>query len=692
MNDKINAKHLERAAYVYIRQSSLQQVRQNLESGRRQYALQDRARELGFAEVVVIDDDLGISGAGHHERPGFGRLLAAVCDGRVGAVLAMEASRLARNNRDWHHLIDLCVLTQTLVVDADGIYDPRLLNDRLLLGLKGTMSEFELGILRQRAQEAYRQKVLRGEVLTIVPIGFIRSHSNRIEMTPDREVQEAVRRVFSDFERFGTLRQVLLWYHQENITIPLARAGEGRPPTVWRLPNYQHLLRMLKNPTYAGAFAYGRTQCQTVVVEGRSRKRGGRRVAMENWQLLLKDHHPGYISWEQYLENQRILKSNRTKSHDVSSGAAKKGSALLSGLLRCARCGHKLHVAYRSRPGEAPRYYCMTGNKEQGKPSCLCFAAYKVERAVVEIVLEACQPMGIEASQQVLTAESIEQDQKKRRLELALERVRYEAEHTQRQYEAVDPCNRLVAAELEARWNTALTQVAESEARVSAHQQSQTTLSEEERNRLLQLGSNLNAVWNDPSAPIELKKRIIRTLVNEIVVDVSHPRATIEMQIHWAGGVHTPLIVRKNKSGRNSNAVDRDVVELVRELALVQPDPYIASTLNRLGYHTGTGKTWNETRVKHLRNYNQIPVFVRGTDRSWLTLEEAAATLKTGVTVVRTMIRKELLPARQVAKHAPWTIKREDLERPEIRNYVKATRPGKSFQYTNDNQTILPNL
>ncbi len=213
MNDKINAKHLERAAYVYIRQSSLQQVRQNLESGRRQYALQDRARELGFAEVVVIDDDLGISGAGHHERPGFGRLLAAVCDGRVGAVLAMEASRLARNNRDWHHLIDLCVLTQTLVVDAEGIYDPRLLNDRLLLGLKGTMSEFELGILRQRAQEAYRQKVLRGEVLTIVPIGFIRSHSNRIEMTPDREVQEAVRRVFSDFERFGTLRQVLLVEH-----------------------------------------------------------------------------------------------------------------------------------------------------------------------------------------------------------------------------------------------------------------------------------------------------------------------------------------------------------------------------------------------------------------------------------------------------------------------------------------------
>jgi hypothetical protein len=300
--------------------------------------------------------------------------------------------------------------------------------------------------------------------------------------------------------------------------------------------------------------------------------------------------------------------------------------------------------------------------------------------------------MGIEASLQVLSTQSIEHDQKKRRLELALERLRYEAEHAQRQYEAVDPCNRLVAAELEARWNRALTELAEAETRLNAHKQSQITLSEQDRNRLLELGSNLNAAWNDASTPIELKKRIIRTLINDIVVDVNHPRATIEMQIHWAGGVHTPLIVRKNKVGRNSSAVDRDVIELVRELALVQPDSRIASTLNRLGYHSGTGKTWNETRVKNLRNYNQIPVFVMSKDRLWLTLEEAAAILKTGVTVVRTMIKKELLPARQVAKHAPWTIKREDLERPEIRNYVKATRPGRPFQYTNNNQSLFPNL
>ena len=692
MDDKISAQQLERAAYVYIRQSSLQQVRNNLESRRRQYALQDRARELGFREVVVIDDDLGISGAGHRERPGFGRLLTAVCDGRVGAVLAMEASRLARNNRDWHHLIDLCVLTQTLVVDAEGIYDPRLLNDRLLLGLKGTMSEFELGILRQRAQEAYRQKVLRGEVLTKVPIGFIRDqHSNRIEMTPDREVQEAIRNVFSHFERMGSLRQVLLWYCQENITFPHLHVSEGTQRVVWQLPNYQQLLRMLKNPTYAGAFAYGRTQCRSEIVEGRSRKSGGHRVAMENWQVLLKEHHAGYISWEQYLENQRILTSNRTKSHAVSCGAAKKGCALLTGLFRCARCGHKLMVAYRGRDGRAPRYYCRTGT-EDSKPSCLCFAAFRVEKAVIELVLEACQPLGIEASLQALNAEGKEQGQKRRRLELALERVRYEAERAQRQYDAVDPGNRLVAAELEERWNAALVQVAEAESRLQSELQSETSLNEAQRNRLLRLGSNLNAAWNDVSVPIELKKRIIRTLIKEIVVDINHSSATLEMQIHWAGGVHTELKVRKNKMGHTANVTDQNVVDLVRALAMVQPDSYIAATLNRLGYHSGQQKTWNETRVKSLRNYNQIPICTKSCDRPWVTMEEAAGILKTSVTVIRTMIRKHLLPARQIVKHAPWTIRREDLQRPEVREYVKGARPGKHAPRSENNQPLIPNL
>ena len=692
MTDKITGKHLERAAYVYIRQSTLHQVRNNLESGRLQYALKDRAQELGFKNVVVIDEDLGVSGTGSRERPGFGRLLAAVCNGQAGAVFALEASRLARNNRDWHHLIDLCVFTETLVVDAEGIYDPRLLNDRLLLGLKGTMSEFELGILRQRAQEAYRQKVLRGEVLTRVPIGYVRSGSTGIEMTPDREVQAAIHGVFAQFERLGTLRQALLWYHHEKITLPVLRDRDGQPSILWQLPNYQQLLRMLKNPTYAGAFAHGRTRCRSQVVDGRSRKSGGHRVGIEQWTVLLKDHHAAYISWERYLENQRMLASNRTKSHPANCGAARKGSALLAGLLRCARCGHKLHVGYRGKDGHAPRYYCLSGNKEQGKPSCLSFGGMRVDQAVVEVVLEACQPMGIEASLQVLDGNRNEEAHKRRALELTLERARFEADRTRRQYDAVDPANRLVAAELETRWNAALTQVSEAEARLKAEQQALAPLDECQRQRLLTLGADLHKLWNDPAASPELKKRILRTVVNEIVVEVNHGAGNIELRVHWAGGVHTVLHIRKNQPGRNGSATDKDVIELVRELAKAWPDAYIAGVLNRLGHHTGPGNGWNETRVKNLRLYHKIPVFAKDSVRPWLTMSEAAKELTVGVGVIRTMIAHGLLPAQQPAKGAPWMILREDLQRPDVQNYANHARTGKPAPRVANNQTLMPYL
>lgn len=677
MNSKITSQHLGRAAYVYIRQSTLQQVRHNLESNRRQYALEQSARELGFTQVVTVDDDLGVSGTGMRERPGFARLLAAVCNGEVGAVFALEASRLARNNRDWHHLIDLCVLTETIVVDAEGIYDPRLLNDRLLLGLKGTMSEFELGLLRQRAQEAYRQKVFRGEVLTRVPTGYVRSGPTSIEMTPDREVQEAIRGVFQHFERLGTLRQVLLWYHREKLALPIVRHRAGGVSLGWQVPNYQHLLRILKNPTCAGAFAWGKSGSRTQVVDGRSRKSGGHRLAIEQWSVLLKNHHAAYISWDRYVENQKILESNRTKSHAVSTGAAKKGSALLGGLLRCAQCGHKLNVGYRGRDGRAPRYYCSGGFREKSGPQCLSFGGVKADRAIVEVVLEACQPLGVEASLQLLEGGRRDHEQKRRALELALERARYAVNLARRQYDSVDPANRLVASELEARWNAALAQESEAEARLQAEQPTQTPLSESERRRLLELGADLRALWDDPESPVELKKRILRTVLSEIVVTVNHSSDYIEMRLHWAGGVHTTLRVRKNKTGRNDQATEPCVIELVRELAKARPDSYIAATLNRLGYHTGPGNTWNEIRVRHLRNYHQIPVFVAGSERLWKSAEEAAKELDVGVAVVRTMIRRRILPARQIAKDTPWLIKPEDLRRPEVLGYAKTAHAGK---------------
>lgn len=690
MNDKITEAHLERAAYVYIRQSTLQQVHHNVESHRRQYALRERAAALGFGSVVVVDDDLGISGTGTQHRPGFSRLLAAVCNGEVGAVFAIEASRLARNNRDWHHLIDLCVLTRTLVVDADGIYDPRQLNDRLLLGLKGTMSEFEIGLLRQRAQEAYRQKAMRGEVMTRVPVGFARKEDNGMEMTPDRQVQQAIRDFFARLQGSSSLRQVLLWYHQEKILFPVSRMNDGRELLEWMLPNYQQLLRMVKNPAYAGAFAWGRSGMRSSVVEGRPRKTGGHRLEMDQWPVLIKDHHQGYIQWEDYRSNLDKLMSNRTKSHQSSTGAARSGTALLAGLMRCARCGHKLNVAYRGGNGKAPRYWCMTGNREQGAPSCLSFAAWRVERAIVEVVLEACQPLGVEASLQVLEKCHEEQDQKRKALELALEKSRYEAGRARRQYDAADPENRLVAAELENRWNAALVQVAGLESRLAAEDLTNLPLTASQREQLTVLGADLQALWNEATTPVELKKRVLRTVINEVVVDVKHDSGQVEMKIHWAGGVHTPLRVRKNKNGTNGNATESDIVDMVRELAKGWNDGYIAGMLNRSGKRTGKGNGWNETRVKNLRRENGIPVFSKAGPRTWKTMSEAASLLSVGMGVIRTMIRNGILPAKQAAKCAPWMIGDSDLELPAVRNYAQQSRTGRSAPCAND--TPLLNL
>lgn len=689
MNDKITERHLSRCAFVYIRQSTLQQVRNNTESSRRQYALQGRAKELGFQKVVVIDEDLGISGTGNRERPGFAKLLTAVCGGEVGAVFALEASRLARNNRDWHHLIDLCVLTETIVVDAEGIYDPRSLNDRMLLGLKGTMSEFEIGILRQRAQEAYRQKVQRGEVMTMVPIGYERCGETGIEITPDRQIQEAVRTLFERFEAVGTLRQVLLWYHEEQIRFPRRRRRLGVDEIDWRLPDYQHLLRLIKNPTYAGAFAYGKSRAQTNLVEGRPRKKYGRRVPMEQWPVLIKDHHAGYITWERYVKNLELLKSNSAKSHASHTGAPRGGTAMLSGLLRCARCGLKLSVAYRGGEGRNGRYQCMTGTREQGKPVCASFAAFRVDEAVEAELLEACEPLAVQASIQALAGVKSEIEQKRRQLEIALEKARYEADRTQRQYDAVDPANRLVAAELEMRWNAALSNVAESESRLAETVGHGPALTAEDREKILSLGSNLRVLWDNRFAPIELKKRIVRTAIREILVRVDNEGGHVALTIHWAGGAHTEVTVAKNKIGRNKKAASEETVELVRQLAKGWPDRYIAQMLNRIGSRTGPGNGWSETRVKTFRNQHSIDVFPLGNTRPWLTMEEASEQLGVSVAVLRTLVKQDKLCARQIASGLPWMIERSELERPEVKKRVHQIKLGLRGPLEDKDQTVM---
>jgi DNA invertase Pin-like site-specific DNA recombinase len=684
MNDKLQAEHLQRAAYVYVRQSTAQQVRNHRESQQRQYALADRARQLGFARVVVIDEDLGKSGSGLVDRPGFGQLLAAICGGEAGAVLALEASRLARNNRDWHHLLDLCAMTNTVIIDDHGVYDPKQINDRLVLGLQGTMSEFELSLFRQRARLAFEQKAQRGHAMWEVPVGFVRTEDDRCEQIPDRQVQQAVAGVFRKFHELGTARQTTLWYRDQNIPLPQVQPGTSGRGITWALASLSRVRQMLKNPCYAGALVYGRTATKTAIVEGRSHHTGRTRKSQEQWRLLLLDNHVGYISWDDYQRIQKMLEANGAMREGQAGGAAKGGGALLSGLLRCGRCGRQMLVQYSGTTGRVPRYGCHGGRENRGSASCLSLGAWRVDQAVAEEVLVAMQPAGTQASLLALEQLAHGQHEKSAALTLALERARYEASRAQRQYEAVDPENRLVAGELEKRWNSALARVTELEQQLHTIGKQETVVTAEQKEQLLHLGQRLEEAWNHPAAPPELKKRILRTVLHEIVINHTEDNRAHLLVLHWQGGVHTELRVQRNRSGHHRRVTDINVIELVRELSKVCIDSTIAATLNRLGYRTGTGKTWRAHSVSSLRYTHRLPNYIKG--REWLTVEQTAAALNVSETVIRRLIKQRILPANQVIESTPWIIARDDLELPRVQAEIQAVRQGRQLPKTSPDQ------
>jgi DNA invertase Pin-like site-specific DNA recombinase len=391
---KITPEHLELAAIVYVRQSTAFQVTFNLESQRRQYGLAERAQQLGWADVEVIDDDLGRSGAGAR-RPGFERLLAAICEGRVGAVLSLEASRLARNGRDWHTLLEFCGLVGTLIIDEDGVYDPRSPNDRLLLGMKGTMSEMELSVFRQRSAEAMKQKARRGELFLTVAVGYVKTGGDRIEKDADRRVQEAVALVFRKFSELQTIRQVLLWLRQEKVLLPALGVGAGADRIVWRAPVYPTVHHMLTNPVYAGAYAFGRRTARVTIENGRKQVIRSMQRDWRSWEILLPDRHEGYIAWPEFERNQRLIADNANGKRFMSRGAVRPGEALLPGLFRCARCGKKLHVRYG---GHTYRYECVGAFNQLAAARCITFGGMRIDRVLAKEVLDKLQPLGVEAA------------------------------------------------------------------------------------------------------------------------------------------------------------------------------------------------------------------------------------------------------------------------------------------------------
>jgi DNA invertase Pin-like site-specific DNA recombinase len=655
---KIRSEHLARSAYVYIRQSTPDQLTHNHESRRRQYGLADRARQLGWTSVEIIDDDLGRSGGGI-SRPGFERLLGAICQGRVGAVLAIEASRLARNGRDWHTLIEFCGLFGTIIVDEDGIYDPHHPNDRLLLGVKGTMSELELSLFRQRSQEALKQKAGRGALFLGVAAGYVKVGRDRIEKDPDQRVQGALKLVFSKFAELQSARQVHRWLRDEGIELPAKSHDADGRCIVWKLPRYNTVHNILTNPVYAGAYAFGRTTSKVILEDGRKRIKRGLRRPQTEW-VLLKDQHEGYITWDEFEKNQRVIANNATrKGSAMVRGAVRSGEALLAGLLRCGHCGRKLHVAYGGARG---RYVCHSALSNHGTERCIAFGSLHADHAVGIEVVRILKPLGIDAAVKAIAAQTSTTSATQRQLALALQQARYEVDHARRQYDAVDPANRLVAGELERRWNEALQvvnriegEIVELEARKPA------ALGEKERQALMQLGADLELAWSHPAATAATRKRILRAALNEIVVRVEG--GFVEMVLHWQGGDHTALKFKMNTAGKHRFTIPEDTLALVRSLARQMPDREIARLLNRAGKPTGRGNGWTVQRVRSFRDHHEIAVYREGewAERGEITLEAAAQIIGVTTMTASRMLKRGDIKGQQLCEGAPWVIKADDM-------------------------------
>jgi DNA invertase Pin-like site-specific DNA recombinase len=667
---RVTPEHRSRTALVYVRQSCDKQVRSNVESTRIQVGLREQAIALGWSQPVVIDDDLGISAAGFAHRPGFQELITRITMKQAGIILCFDASRLSRNSKDWAQLFELCSYFDTLIADLDQVYDLSLPNDRLVLGIKGTISEMELSVLKSRMKSGLEAKAARGELRVPLPAGYVHDEEDRILFDPDRRVQTAIRLMFDQFDRVTSIRQLAMWYRDSGTRFPVRKNG-WKPKTVWQVPTAQTLKKLLVHPIYAGVYVWGRRSTRVDCLDGRLVKRVRAQRSPDQCRVCIRDHHPAYVSWDRIMANVTRLAENRARwKMDDNQGAIREGLALLPGLLRCRTCGSRLYVNYK----KTGALYSCDGGHAKGSRRCMSFGATEIDRRVGEELCRALEPLSVRAAIAAFEQSEEEWAQRLSSLRLDVEAAQYEADRAFEQFDLVDPKNRLVADTLETRLNEKLKRLHAAKERLVKAEEEDRHLTKEQRQRLEHLARDFPDVWSHPQADPKLKKSLLRMAVREILVELQAEKKRLEVTIHWQGGVHTRIHVKKYDRRRGA-AADPDVIEMVRKLAgdgITDADS--ARVLNMHGTTTPGGLPWTVERVTNFRRAHHIRRGKRPPSAEHLTMSEAAAHLGISRNGLLGLERIGALSRNQVMEFAPWRVERKQLDSERVRALVRTLK------------------